>query len=317
MPQPPKDYYTIEDLRDWETVTRDLELPARLSVLGDPVIHSRSPQMHNPALIEGGQKCQYVRLHILPVNLREALRLIMEKNFIGTNVTIPHKGGVFAAVDHMTEVAQMTRSVNTVLVEGDKLVGHNTDAPGLERAIREEFSIDLCDMRVLVLGAGGGAGRAACVQATVSRAQRLVLVNRTFEKAVALKKELAPLNAKSDRLLGPVERLVAIPHEEKYLERELKHIDLIINATSLGMKSSDPVLIPPHLLLPHHLVFDMVYAPPQTRLMRDVVKAGGRAANGLTMLLWQGAYAYEFWFNAEAPIQAMRQGLIDSFGGKI
>ncbi|MDF1814698.1 MAG: shikimate dehydrogenase [Verrucomicrobiales bacterium] len=313
MPSEPKDAYTIDDLRDWENATGDLDPPARLAVFGDPVIHSRSPQMHNPALAEGGKNCQYVRLHIGTEDLREALNLLKEKNFIGTNVTIPHKGEVFAAVDDMTEVARLTHSVNTVLVDDGQLIGHNTDAPGLEQAIREEFSVDLTDLRVMVLGAGGGAGRAACIQAAMDRSERLVLVNRTFEKANALKKEIEPMYAKSERLLGPVDRLAVIPHEVKYLERELKHIDLIINATSLGMKVSDPVLIPAHLLQPHHLIFDMVYAPPQTRLMRDAVKAGARAANGLNMLLWQGAHSYEFWFNEEAPVEAMRKGLKESF----
>lgn len=312
MPESPKAFYTFEDLKDWENVTRDLDPAPRLSVFGDPVKHSRSPQMHNPALEAGGHDCQYIRLHIEPNDLREALSLLKEKNFVGTNVTIPHKGGVFAAVDDMTEVARLTHAVNTVLVDGDKLVGHNTDAPGLEQAVREEFGVDLTDLRVMVLGAGGGAGRAACVIAAMNRSERLVLVNRTYEKANALKRELEPLYSRSDRLLGPVDRLAVIPHETKYLERELKHIDLIVNATSVGMKASDPALIPPHLLQPHHLIYDMVYAPPQTRLMRDAVKAGARAANGLSMLLWQGVYAYEFWFNDEPPVEAMKQGLLDS-----
>lgn len=313
MPTEPKDAYQIDDLKDWENATSDLDPPARLAVFGDPVIHSRSPQMHNPALVEGGRNCQYVRLHIEPGDLREALNLLKEKDFIGTNVTIPHKGEVYAAMDELTEVAKLTHSVNTVLVDDGKLIGHNTDAPGLEQAIREEFSVDLSDLRVMVLGAGGGAGRAACVQAAMDRSERLVLVNRTFEKANALKKELEPIYSKSERLQGPVDRLAVIPHETPYLEKELEHVDLIINATSLGMKASDPILIPPHLLQPHHLIFDMVYAPPQTRLMRDAVKAGARSANGLSMLLWQGAFAYEFWFNEEPPVDAMRKGLKDSF----
>ncbi len=308
----PQEVYTLADLQDWGAATSGLELPARISVFGDPVKHSRSPQMHNPALLEGGQQCQYIRLHIEPDQLPQALQLLKEQNFIGTNVTIPHKGGVHDAVDELTEVARLTQAVNTVLVDGDRLIGHNTDAPGLERAIREEFSVDLSDLRVMVLGAGGGAGRAACVQAAVKRCQRLVLVNRTFEKADSLRQELAPIFADSDKLLGPVDRLVAIPHEVEALERELKHTDIIINATSLGMKVGDPALIPAHLIQPSHLIYDMVYAPPQTRLMRDAVQAGARAANGLSMLLWQGAYAYEFWFNEPAPVEAMRRGLEES-----
>ena len=313
MSTEPKTFYTLDDLRNWETVTANLSIPARLAVFGDPVEHSRSPQMHNPALEQGGKNTQYVRLHITPEELNEALQLLKEKDFIGVNVTIPHKGGVFNAVDEMTDYARMSQSVNTVLVDGDRLIGQNTDATGLEKAIRGQFAVDMSDLRVMVLGAGGGAGRAACVAATMNLSERLVLVNRTVEKAQALKAELEPYFSKSERLLGPVDRLVAIPHEIDSLERELRHIDLIINATSVGMKPSDPVLIPPSLLQPHHLVYDMVYSPPKTRLMSDVINEGGRAANGLSMLLWQGVYAYEFWFNETPSVNTMKSGLMDSF----
>ncbi len=308
MSTAPQDAYTLEDLRQWETAAGSLDPPARLAVFGDPVSHSLSPQMHNPALQEGGRGCQYVRMHIRPDELAEALRLLREKEFIGANMTIPHKSDAFAAMDDLTEVARLSRSVNSVLVDGDQLIGHNSDAPGLEQAIREEFSVDLGDLRVLVLGAGGGAGRAACVQAAMSRSERLVLANRTLEKAKALKSELEPFFA-GDRLLGPVDRLVAIPQDLEALEREMEWTDLIINATPVGMKASDPRLIPPHLIQPHHLIYDMVYSPRQTRLMQEALRAGARVANGLSMLLWQGAFAYEFWFNEEAPIEAMRRGL--------
>lgn len=305
--------YTLSDLRDWENQTRRLDPPARLAVIGDPVQHSRSPQLHNPALLAADRRCQYVRLHVRPEELAETLNLIREKNFIGINVTIPHKGDVFSSIQDLTEVARLTRSVNTVSIDGNRLSGHNTDAPGLEQAIREEFGVDFADLRVLVLGAGGGAGRAACVLAAMNRSERLVLANRTFEKANALKKELEPMYRNSSRLLGPVERLVAIPQDPESLERELEHTDLIINATSLGMKASDSPVLPPRLLQPHHLVYDMVYSPAQTRLLRDAAKAGARVANGLSMLLWQGVYAYEFWFNEAPSVEAMRKGLQDSF----
>ena len=304
-----KDFYSFEDLRNWEETGRDLDPPARLAVIGDPVEHSRSPQMMNPALAAAGKGAAYVRFQVSPQEVRESLNLLRENGFVGTNVTIPHKGDVFAAVDEATEIAQLTRSVNTVSFAGERTAGHNTDAPGLEQAIREQFSVDLSDLRVLVLGAGGGAGRAAAIQSAINRCERLVLVNRSFEKARALKKEIEPMFAGSERLLGPVDRLVAVPHENGCLDRELRDIDLVVNATPLGMKASDPLLVPSHLIEPHHLIYDMVYAPPQTRLMRDAIKAGARAANGLSMLLWQGVYAYEFWFNEEPPVETMRKGL--------
>jgi len=308
----PKDVYTFADLKDWASVTKDLDTPARIAVFGDPVEHSRSPQMHNPALEAGGNDCQYVRLHIKEDELMDALGLLKEAGFLGINVTIPHKGGVFDQVECATDVATRIGAVNTVVVEGDQLVGHNTDAPGLKRAIREQFSVDLTDMRIMIIGAGGGAGKAAAVQCAMDHCERLVLVNRTVEKAEALKEELVGLMADPDKLEGPASRLVAIPWEEKAMEHELEQIDLIINATSLGMKRSDPEIVPQRLIEPHHMVFDMVYSPPRTRLMVAAEAEGAKAANGLSMLLWQGVLAYEFWFNKEAPVDAMRKGLEDS-----
>ncbi len=310
-----KNVYDFTDLQNWSEVTKDLDVPARLSVFGDPVEHSLSPEMHNPGLQAAGVDSQYVRLHIRPDELVKALRSLGDAGFIGTNVTIPHKGGVFAAVDEMTEVARRTKSVNTVLVEDGKLVGHNTDAPGLKRAIREEFSVDLRDMQVLILGAGGGAGRAAAVQCAMDQCERLVLANRTFEKAESLKNELQDY-AETDRLEGPANRLVAIPCDVKSLEREMEHVDLIINCTNVGMKMSDPELIPQRLIQPHQLVYDMVYSPRRTRLMAAAENQGAKAANGLSMLLWQGALAFEFWFNRAAPIEQMREGLLGRLNSK-
>jgi len=308
-----KSVYTLSDLRNWESTSSGEEKPARLAVIGDPVEHSRSPQMHNPGLEAAGIDSRYVRIHVLPEELNEALSLMADAGFIGTNVTIPHKGGVHDAVDDMTEVARRIGAVNTVAFDDGKMVGHNTDAPGLKRAIREQFSMDLDDLQIMIIGAGGGAGKAAAVQCAMDHCERLVLVNRTVEKAEALAGELSELLSHPDKLEGPADRLVAIPWDERAMERELERIDLIINATSVGMNRTDPEVIPERLLEPHHLIYDMVYSPARTRLIADAEAAGARAENGLGMLLWQGALSFEFWFNREAPVDAMRKGLHEAF----
>jgi len=301
--------YTLADLGNWAEATRGLEHPARLAVIGDPVAHSRSPQMHNPALRAAGIDASYVRLHLRPEELLEGIAGMKEAGFFGFNVTIPHKSTVFDAVDDMSETARRVGAVNTVAIEGGSLTGHNTDAPGLRRAVREAFSMDLRDLRVIIIGAGGGAGRGAAVQCAMDHCQRLVLVNRTVEKARELAAELRDAFHEPDRLEGPADRLVAIPWEERAMERELGQIDLIINATSLGMKRTDAEVLSRRLIQPHHLVYDMVYSPARTRLMAEAEEEGAKAANGLGMLLWQGALAFEFWFNQPAPVQAMRAGL--------
>ena len=169
--------------------------------------------------------------------------------------------------------------------------------------------MDLTDLRIMIVGAGGGAGKAAAVQCAMDHCERLVLVNRTVAKAEALAEELRDLMNAPGRLEGPANRLVAIPWEERAMEREIDQIDLIINATPMGMKRSDPEVVPQRLIDPSHLVYDMVYSPARTRLMANAEAEGAKAANGLGMLLWQGVFAFEFWFNREAPVEAMRSGL--------
>ena len=246
---------------------RSLVPPARLSVFGDPVAHSKSPGFQNAALRSCGIAAQYVKIHTRPDELSAALRALPTAGFLGTNVTIPHKAGALATVDEAEDYARKSGAVNTVVVDGEKLIGFNTDGPGLLRALREEFYADLRDLRVMLLGAGGGAGRAIAVQCALESCERLVLVNRTFEKASSLAQELSPY-FRSDRLVGPAERLEAIPHQERALREQLAKTDLVINATSIGMKRTDPALVPAGLLTPNLMVYDTVYCNRKNPLDR-------------------------------------------------
>ena len=304
-----KDVYTLDDLRHWDEVTAGEAPPIRLSVFGDPISHSRSPGMHNAALEACGIAARYARLHIHPEELGEALRLLPRWNFIGTNVTLPHKASVAALVDHVDEHARKIGVVNTVVVDGDRLLGFNTDGPGLVRAVRADFGVDIRDLRVLILGAGGGAGRAIATQCAIENCQRLVLVNRTFEKAQQLARELAPL-LKGPRLLGPAARLEAVPWDQAALAVQLANTDLVINATSCGMKRTDPPVLAASVLQAHLMVYDTIYTAHRTPLLGDAEAVGARTANGLSMLLYQGALSFEIWFNRDAPVEVMRAGLL-------
>jgi len=300
--------YHLADLVGGTPAFAALQPPARLAVMGDPVAHSLSPSFQNAALQAAGIAAQYVRLQITPEEFPTALRALRDACFLGTNVTIPHKGAALAAVDEADDYARRSGAVNTVVVRDGRLLGFNTDGPGLARALREEFSVDLRDLRVLILGAGGGAGRAIAVQCARERCERLVLVNRTQEKVQALAEELAP-DFRGDRLVGPIGRLEAIPWEPDALRAQLAHTDLVINASSLGMRRTDPALIPAALLTPNLMVYDTVYAGGVSRLLEDAAAAGARGANGLSMLLHQGALSFEIWFDRAAPIAAMRAAL--------
>ncbi|MEY2540848.1 MAG: shikimate dehydrogenase, partial [Verrucomicrobiota bacterium] len=229
-----KDVYTLADLKNWQ----DANPPIRLGIMGDPVAHSLSPQMQNVALKHCKLDMQYAGFHILPGELREALQLIRELDFVGVNLTVPHKIAALDFVDELDSEAKQIGAVNTVKIENGKSIGFNTDGVGFTRAIRGEFSVDLRDLRVMLLGAGGAA-RAIAMQCAQANCERLVIVNRTIEKAKQLVRELQP-RLSGPRVLGPVARLEAVPWDERALRFQLEHVDLVVNATTLGLKPNDP-----------------------------------------------------------------------------
>jgi len=301
--------YTLADLEKWREVTDDVDPPIRLGVLGDPVAHSLSPQMQSAALRASKIDMQYARFHIRANELRPALRFLRELDFVGVNLTVPHKIAAFAQIDEADKFASHAEAVNTIRLRDRKLIASNTDGEGFLRAIRSEFSVDVRDLRVLILGAGGGTGHAIAWQCALENCERLVLVNRTLDKANALVERLRPSFA-GPRVLGPVARLEAVPWDEAVLRAQLADIDLLVNATPLGMNPSDLSPVPARLLAPHHMVFDAVYGSSKTSLLRAADEAGARGANGLLMLLHQGALAFSIWFDREAPLEAMRAALL-------
>jgi shikimate dehydrogenase len=297
-----KEIHTLADLKNWKKKT-----PIRLGVLGDPVAHSLSPQIQNAALEACKIDMQYGRFQISPDELGEALKLIRVVDFVGANLTLPHKIAACAFMHELDDNARQVGAVNTIKIENAKLRGYNTDGKGFARAIRQEFAVDLRDLRIMILGAGG-AGRAIAMQCAKENCERLVIVNRAFEKAKQLVEELREFFA-GPRVLGPVARLQAIPWEESAIRFQIAHLDLIVNATPLGLNRSDPSPIPARLLAPHLMIYDAVYSESRTAFVSAAVEAGARAANGLTMLVHQGALAFEIWFEREAPVEVMRGGL--------
>ena len=298
-----KDVYTIEDLRDWRVATADCELPLRLAVIGDPVAHSASPQMHNAALAALGIPARYTRLHIKPAELTEALGLLHGAGFIGINCTIPHKPGVLDAVDFADDAAKLAGGVNTVVVGADgKLTGFSTDGPGFSRAIRECFGAELRDLRVLVLGAGGGAGRAIAMQCAAEQCRALTLLNRSLDKLEPLLGDIAEIY--------PFDRVSSGDISDLFLKIGLATSDLIVNCTALGMKPGERSPVPAKYLTAAHLIYDTVYIGHRTPLLAAADTAGARGANGLSMLLHQGALSFKIWFQREAPIEVMREALL-------
>src|SRR5207245_2118150 len=303
-----KEVYTLADLQNWQNATRGLNPRARVGVLGDPVAHSLSPQMQNAALRSCKIDMQYARFQISPDELQSALDLISELNFVGVNLTTPHKIVASKLMEEVDDNARRVGAVNTIKVDNAKLRGYNTDGKGFARAIRHEFAVDLRDLRVMILG-GGGAARAIALQCARENCERLVITNRNLATAQKLAEELREYFA-GPRVLGPVPRLQAIPWEEAAIRFQIAHLDLIVNATPLGLNRSDPSPIPARLLAPHLMIYDTVYREGRTPFVSAAIEAGARAANGLAMLLYQGALAFEIWLEREAPIETMRQALL-------
>lgn len=298
-----KEVYRLADLRRWEKT----DPPIRLGVVGNPVEHSLSPQIQNAALAACEIGMHYARFQIAQDELDEAVQLIQTLGFVGVNLTVPHKIAACEFVHDIEESARRIGAINTIKIAAGKLRGYNTDGRGFARAVRQEFSVDLRDMRVMILGAGGAA-RAIAFQCASENCERLVIANRTFEKAQRLVEELRDFFA-GPRVLGPVSRLQAITWEEPAMRFQIAHLDLIVNTTPLGLNRSDPSPIPARLLAPHLMIYDTVYGQGRTSFIAAAIESGARAVNGLSMLLHQGALAFEIWFEREAPIEAMRAAL--------
>ena len=297
--------YTLADLRDWPAATADAKPPLRLAVLGDPIAHSASPPMQNAALAAGGIDARYTRLHIRPDELAEAFRLIARAGFIGVNLTIPHKVAAMSLLDEVDPHAAALGAVNTVLVNAaGRLHGFNTDGPGFEQAVHAEFGVDLRGLRVLILGAGGGAGRALAAQCALAGCPRLVLVNRTVEKVHTLAETLR-------RTQGNNAQISALAWETPLIARALQEVDLVVNASSIGLKAGAASPLADTAISSRLLVFDTVYRADghPTPLVAAARANGAKTTGGMSLLLYQGALAFEHWFSQTAPFAAMRRAL--------
>ena len=299
----PREVYTLADLRNWPTATAHARPPLRLAVFGDPVAHSASPPMHNAALAALGLDLRYTRLHIRPAELPEALQLVARQGFVGVNLTIPHKEAAVGCVDAVDELAARLGVINTVRVEPDgTLRGFNTDGPGFARAMQVDWGIELARQRVLLLGAGGGAGRALAVQCALANCLRLVLVNRTAEKAHALAGAL--------RAEYGVDSTAAF-WEDSALADALAGCDLVVNTSSLGLRPGDHSPLRAELIPTHARIFDTVYlaSGAPTPLETAAHTAGVPCLGGRSLLLHQGALSFAHWFGCLPPLDAMRDAL--------
>ncbi|TXK84060.1 shikimate dehydrogenase [Paenibacillus sp. N3.4] len=263
-------------------------------VFGDPIRHSRSPIMLNRAFSEARINAVYAAFHVLPQGLGDAVRGIRSLGYRGVNVTIPHKVEVMQYLDEIDEGARIVGAVNTIVNEGGKLVGYNTDGIGYVRSLKEETGIVLKGKTVLLLGAGGAARGVAYALAKEGVAC-IYLANRTKERAVELADTIRPYTQAKGLGLDEVASVIA-------------EVELVLNTTSAGMHPHvDELPMPTELLQPYHLVSDLIYNPRITKFLREAEARGARIHGGLGMFIYQGAYAFEYWTGSSAPVAAMRQ----------
>lgn len=260
--------------------------------------------MQNAGLATLGLNWRYLAFDIDPVNLREALAGAKQMGFVGVNLTVPHKLLAVEMMDELDESARTWGAVNTVRfesVDGRNIArGFNTDADAITRSLREDLGVDLRGAKVLLLGAGG-AGRTAALKLAAEGVSELHLVNRTESKATAVAEEI--------RQRRP-ELTVTVGYPQS-------NVDVILNATSLGLRAEDalPLDSGRFSFKQTKAVYDMVYRPAETALLKAAKAAGGRTANGLGMLLYQGAKALELWSGQTAPIEIMRRALSENIYG--
>ena len=270
-------------------------------VLGHPVGHSLSPVMHQAAFLATGVNAAYLPWPVAPDRLPAAVEgLRAMENLLGANVTVPHKETIVSLLDGLTPEAEAMGAVNTLLPRGGKLIGDNTDSPGFLAALREDLGVEAEGLTAAILGAGGAA-RAVAMGLAKAGARRLILLNRSIDRAKGLADLVAAYHSGC--------QMTAHCLHNSWRITEVAEIRLLVNATSVGLLPSAPSLFDYASLCPPILVCDLIYNPLETPLLRAARTQGCPTANGLPMLVYQGALAFERWTGEPAPIQVMRRAL--------
>ena len=275
-----------------------------VGIFGYPIVHSLSPVLHNAAFTKLGLDFVYLPFSVRPDHLEDAVKAIKSLNMVGVNITIPHKRKVLDYLDEVDHQARMMRAVNTILHQDGRLIGYNTDGEGFLESLRQEGEFDPQGKRAFVIGAGGAACAIsfALVKAGI---KSIILVNRTPEAAKIL----------LERLKENVEdecEFSLVDFSQRNLPGIMDKVDLLVNATSVGMHSGDPLLINPDLFPPHIFVYDVVYNR-KTELLKEAEKRNLASLGGVGMLIYQATLSFKIWTGRTPPINEMRRVLMGKF----
>jgi len=275
-------------------------------IIGDPVEHTISPAIHNAAFEKMGLDYLYVPFRVEKDELGKAMQGMKALNMRGLNVTIPHKVAVIPFLDELDPLAEKIGAVNTIVNDNGVLRGYNTDAAGFLQALLEK-GIEPKGKNVVVLGAGGASRAISFILA--ERGANPVILNRLLEMDWA--EELA--NRLSEVFRKEVK---ALELNKENLAKVIEKAHILVNATSVGMSPNiDETPVASHLLKSELIVFDIVYNPFKTRLLREAEMIGAETISGLDMLVWQGALAFEKWTGLKAPVDIMMKEAIKALEG--
>jgi len=284
----------------------------KLAVLGHPIGHTLSPVMHNASIEALGlaDDYEYGKLDVPPDELMDRLAQIPAEGYGGVNLTIPLKEVAFQGLEKLDVSAEILGAVNTVEFADDGLVGHNTDGYGFLKALEEAFGKAAEDDNVFVLGCGG-AGRAVALMAALDGAKAITLADVDEARVASLAAEIAEKVSATQVfqcLPAACECKRATREKEQQIEA-CRAADLVIQASPVGMKEGDPTLLPTEAFREGQRVFDLIYMYPETAFLSTAKAEGAQIANGLGMLLHQGAKAFEIWTGIQPDVAAMRDAL--------
>lgn len=275
-------------------------------VIGDPITHSLSPIMHNAAFRHLKIDAVYVAFNVKESMLEDAVKGMRSFGICGMNVTTPHKTTIINYLDENDPMAEFVGAVNTVLNVNGKLVGFNTDGVGALMALKEN-GVKTKGKKFLILGAGG-AGRAIAFH-LAQEADELIILNRDVNKARLLADMLRKRFNK--KVVGD-----GLSHD--VLKKWIEDVDVLINTTSVGMHPrQDETLIDKSFLRSELTVMDIVYNPIETKLLKDAKSAGAKVIYGTEMLVFQGAASFEIWFNQPAPVNVMKEAIMEKLQTRV
>lgn len=275
------------------------------AVLGHPVAHSLSPIMHNAAFEALNRDAIYLAFDVHPNRLTDVLLAMRDMGFRGVNLTVPLKEIAFGELSHLDESARLVGAVNTVAFRPDAMVGYNTDGDGFLAAMDEAFGPSIRDETVFVLGTGG-AGRTVALMCARQGAQHVALTDADCSRAEQVAHEIA----------DAYPRTTVTVADNAALDETAQAADFVVQCTPVGMKESDRSLLGSKAFRKGQKVFDLIYMYPETAILRTAREAGARIANGLGMLLHQGARSFSIWTGTEPSLSAMRSALEKAVYGK-